>query len=206
MGEAEVESALSAPPPRRDQQIGPDQCFVVMLLFYLFHFFFFFFGFYFGALSVFFFCGVFLCFSVFFFFFCVISWGRGSEFCVHISHPEHLFSIIAPCYGFWASNNLRTSYFIFGLLLVCVIVVDVAIYKWVKRKSRSSKVGGRAEVESALSAPRQRDQQSTNDACQTYTICLTGVIIGTLLVPGRCTTRIFAAKECVATRNSQKAS
>jgi len=47
---------------------------------------------------------------------------------------DYVRPIIAPRYGFWASNNLRTSYILFGILLVGVIVVDVAIYKWVKRK------------------------------------------------------------------------
>jgi len=47
---------------------------------------------------------------------------------------DYVRPIIAPRYGFWASNNLETSYIIFGIIAICVIVIDMAIYKWVERK------------------------------------------------------------------------
>jgi hypothetical protein len=47
---------------------------------------------------------------------------------------DYVRPIIAPRYGFWASNNLETSYIIFGIIALCVIVIDMVIFKWVKRK------------------------------------------------------------------------
>lgn len=42
--------------------------------------------------------------------------------------------IVAPRFGYWASNNLMEAYIIFGILAVTVVVVDMAIYKWTMRK------------------------------------------------------------------------
>jgi hypothetical protein len=42
--------------------------------------------------------------------------------------------IVAPRFGYWASNNLTEAYLIFGLLGLAVIVMDAVIYKWAQRK------------------------------------------------------------------------
>eukprot|EP00967_Tisochrysis_lutea_P056563 scaffold71471_cov27-Tisochrysis_lutea.AAC.1 len=47
---------------------------------------------------------------------------------------DYVRPIIAPRFGFWATQNLVESYLIFGILGAAVIVINVAIYKWVERK------------------------------------------------------------------------
>lgn len=42
--------------------------------------------------------------------------------------------IIAPSYGFWATNNISASYGMFFTISVIVILIDIAIFVWVKRK------------------------------------------------------------------------
>lgn len=42
--------------------------------------------------------------------------------------------IIAPTYGIWASSELSTSYGMFFAIAMIVILIDIAIFAWVKRK------------------------------------------------------------------------
>jgi hypothetical protein len=42
--------------------------------------------------------------------------------------------IIAPSYGIWAINNLSASYGMFFAIAATVILIDIAIFAWVKRK------------------------------------------------------------------------
>uniref|UniRef100_A0A7S3I4X0 Uncharacterized protein n=1 Tax=Favella ehrenbergii TaxID=182087 RepID=A0A7S3I4X0_9SPIT len=41
--------------------------------------------------------------------------------------------VIAPRYGFWATNNLGASYGLFFAIAVIVVLIDIAIFLWVKR-------------------------------------------------------------------------